>query len=472
MPKETIKPRNSWSGVWDVLLIYWALLLGNVLEWYEFAVFSFLEPYIQRHFFHDSAISTWLTFACTFIMRPVGGLALGLLGDLFGRKVSTFVSIFGMMLGTVGQGMLPTYQNGDVAGSIGVALLVLLRLLQGICTGGEIAAVSTYITEVGSKDSLARSIMLIGITCSMGFLFAQSMSYAMELIGEEKMRNWGWRLPFIVAVIPGSIATLGRRCMPESSQFLEGRARQACESEASESSGSTRGACKKMQNLLSMYWPTLLVGMGSAAAVSFLQYGGLVWCSVLLQKKGTNHSILLAAGITARISSMVWAPLVAWLADVQGIAWILFLGSCTMAFLGMPLYMVMVANHNSFAAVVGCYGLGYGLILSFVGVCNMLYLVELFPVEVRNAGVGLSYNFGFCCFGGFAPMIFEAAFQSYAWAPGCFLSLAGLITTTSVVTSLLLQRRGKMQLAHIRPEPYFSPCGCQQNSENLEDITL
>ncbi|CAK9085654.1 Putative proline/betaine transporter [Durusdinium trenchii] len=95
---------NSWSGVWDVLLIYWALLLGNVLEWYEFAVFSFLEPYIQRHFFHDSAISTWLTFACTFIMRPVGGLALGLLGDLFGRKVSTFVSIFGMMLGTVGQG--------------------------------------------------------------------------------------------------------------------------------------------------------------------------------------------------------------------------------------------------------------------------------------------------------------------------------------------------------------------------------
>eukprot|EP00435_Cladocopium_sp_Y103_P028214 s2720_g7.t1 len=94
-----------------------------------------------------------------------------------------------------------------------------------------------------------------------------------------------------------------------------------------------------------------------------------------------------------------------------------------------------------------------------------VYVCELFPVDVRNAGVGLSYNIGFCCFGGFAPMIFEAAFEHNTWAPGCLLSLAGLTTTASVVVSLLLQRslwweqRGKMQLTHIRPEPYFSPCG-------------
>lgn len=158
------------GDVWDVLKIYWSLLLGNILEWYEFAIFAFLEPYLQSNFFHGSAITTWLGFASTFLARPFGGLVLGILGDLFGRKVSTFLSILGMLIGTVGQGMVPTYQSGQICGTIGVVLLVVFRILQGICTGGEIAAVSTYITEVGAKRSLARCMVLIGITCTMGLV--------------------------------------------------------------------------------------------------------------------------------------------------------------------------------------------------------------------------------------------------------------------------------------------------------------
>jgi len=158
------------GDVWDVLKIYWSLLLGNILEWYEFAIFAFLEPYLQSNFFHGSAITTWLGFASTFLARPFGGLVLGILGDLFGRKVSTFLSILGMLIGTVGQGMVPTYQSGQICGTIGVVLLVVFCILQGICTGGEIAAVSTYITEVGAKRSLARCMVLIGITCTMGLV--------------------------------------------------------------------------------------------------------------------------------------------------------------------------------------------------------------------------------------------------------------------------------------------------------------
>mmetsp|Transcript_42108 Transcript_42108/g.85836 ORF Transcript_42108/g.85836 Transcript_42108/m.85836 type:complete len:496 (-) Transcript_42108:304-1791(-) len=470
MSKETFKSRSPWWQVVDVLRIYWALLLGNILEWYEYAIFSFLEPYFQSHFFHGSAVSTWLGFSVTFVARPFGGLVLGVVGDIFGRKVSTFLSIFGMMVGTVGQGLLPTYKHGDVAGTIGLVLLVLLRLLQGICTGGEIASVTTYITEVGAKESLCRSMMLVGITCNIGFLLAQSASYGLELLGKENMEDWGWRIPFVIAIIPGTIATLGRRCMPESDEFLEGRARgqaaaQTDESEASESQisdtakGGTGEACRKMKHLISGLWAKLLVGIGAVVAASVLQYGGLIWCSVLLQKKGTDPPILLAAGITARILSILLVPAVSWLADTQGIAWILFLGSSLLALLGAPLYMVMTTYFNSFEAVVASYGLGYGFIFTFVGMIFFVYVCELFPVEIRNAGVGLSYNIGFCCFGGFAPMIFEAAIEHNTWAPGCLLSLAGLATTASVTVSLLLQRRGKMQLTHIRPEPYFSPCG-------------
>ena len=278
------------GDVWHVLKIYWSLLLGNILEWYEFAIFAFLEPYLQSNFFHGSAITTWLGFASTFLARPFGGLVLGILGDLFGRKVSTFLSILGMLIGTVGQGMVPTYQSGQIPGTIGVVLLVVFRILQGICTGGEIAAVSTYITEVGAKRSLARCMVLIGITCTMGlvilkvllfpkilaahighstglatsrcdrklavfvvaslgffffvcqvhvttspsswgnigFLLAQFASYlALKILGEPAMTSWGWRIPFIIALLPGTLAVCGRRCIPETPSFVHAQAEAA-----------------------------------------------------------------------------------------------------------------------------------------------------------------------------------------------------------------------------------------------------
>eukprot|EP00435_Cladocopium_sp_Y103_P007077 s1687_g2.t1 len=189
---------------------------------------------------------------------------------------------------------------------------------------------------------------------------------------QKNMEDWGWRIPFVIAIIPGTIATLGRRCMPESHEFLEGRAReqaavQTDESEASESQisdtaksgiGSSGEACQKMKHLISGHWATLLVGIGAVVAVSVLQYGGLIWCSVLLQKKGTDPPILLAAGIIARISSILLVPAVAWLGDRQGVAWTLFLGSSMLALLGVPLYMVMSTYFTSFEAVVASYGLG------------------------------------------------------------------------------------------------------------------
>ena len=130
---------------------------------------------------------------------------------------------------------------------------------------------------------------------------------------------------------------------------------------------------------------------------------------------------------------------------------------------GHALFKSMVTNPDSVEAVVGSYGVGFGFMLAFLGMVFFVYVCELFPVDVRNAGVGLSYNIGVSCFGGFAPMVFEAAFEHYSWAPGWLLSLAGLTTTLDHSHQLCyFQRRGKMQLTHIRAEPYFSPCGVRK----------
>lgn len=199
----------------------------------------------------------------------------------------------------------------------------------------------------------------IGITANVGFLLAQSASYGLQLMGDESMDAWGWRLPFLVAVVPGTIATVGRRCMPESGLFLEAR-EAVCDSEASEvsSQGGACEACGKMRALVRSHWANILVGIGGVVAPSVLQYGGFAWCSVRLQKEGTEAAILLSAGVVARVSAIVFVPLAAWLADLQGVAWLHLVGAMMLTLFGMPLYVAMLQNYTSFEAVVGAYGLG------------------------------------------------------------------------------------------------------------------
>ena len=110
-----------------------------------------------------------------------------------------------------------------------------------------------------------------------------------------------------------------------------------------------------------------------------------------------------------------------------------------------------------------------------LGLLHFLYVVELFPVEIRNVGVGMSFNIGFCIFGGFAPMISEALHDLAFWAPGVFQSLAGIVTATTVVLSFRFQSRGVLCLAHVRDEPYFdskAPCWATVKARDTKEEEL
>ena len=374
-------------------------------------------------------------------------------------QVSTFLSIFGMLCGTVLQGVLPTYQHGQIAGTIGVFLLVLLRLVQGISAGGEIASVSTYITEIGHPRVLASTLVLIPVTSNLGYFCAQLMSFSLtEILGDDKMVAWGWRVPFLLALLPGALAALGRRCIPESGHFLEAQAAQpATSTEKTESAG--RKALTKTRDLLASYGPQVLVGLGSVASVSVVLYGGMTWGLVSLKKKGLESSFCILAGCGANSLIVFLAPVVGCVTDWCGAAWIQLYTSLVMFVMGMPLMMVierLVIVESPWSAVV-LYSLGYGILHAFL-MMHFLQVVELFPVEVRNAGVGLSYNVGVCLFGGFAPVLFEAV-SFTSWLPGLLLSLGGLVTVITTLISLQLQSLGKLQLTHLRHEPYFRCCG-------------
>ncbi|CAE8662071.1 unnamed protein product [Polarella glacialis] len=458
-----------------LLRVYWSLLLGNMLEWYEFAVYGYLEVYLAKNFFSGSVLATWLGFATAFLARPLGGLFLGLVGDTFGRSASVNISIVGMLVGTVGQGLIPSFlwpvANSTWVGHLGLVLLVLLRILQGLCTGGEISAVSTYITEVGPPKALGRSIAFIAITANLGFLSARAVVYVMvKLLGEEQMMQWGWRIPFLLALLPGLIAMVGRREMPESEAFLERKAAAEQEvtneesfSDEGSNTGSSADECSKPQTstlsvvkvLFRSHPHAVLVGIGCTVSCSVFQYGGFVWGHSFLKARGASEETLLLSGVIAKLLHCLLALPVGWLADVRGVGWVTLVGAGAMMVAGVPLWMSLQSNPTDSTVVLVTYGVGYGLLGSLTGTVFFLFVVELFPIALRNMGVGVSYNLGVAIFGGFAPFLAQVSLESCWLGPGILYSAGGLVTLVTILWGIRLQRRGILRLAHVRPEPYF-----------------
>lgn len=427
-----------------LLTTYWSLFLGNSVEWYEFAVYAYMAMYIQKYYFRGSELGTWVGFAFTFIARPIGGLVFGVIADKFGRSVSVNLSIAGMMIGTAGQGMLPAFSN------TGLAMLVILRFMQGLCAAGEISTISTYITEVGSKASIGKCIALIGITCNVGFLGAKAVVYStLQVFGKEAMDEWAWRLPFILAVIPGLLSLLGRRCLPESEAYLMEMERQK---EAKEESV---GACAQVGKVFSTHSINVALGMGAVAGFAVFQYGGFLWTQAYLAHHGASIDARMLASLVSRVIMMVLAIPVGHLIDVKGVGWVTLVGAFCQAVLSLPLWALLSADPKDSTILVWVLGVAFALLGSINGTGFFYFVVELFPVSIRAAGVGVSYNLGFSIFGGLAPILAQEAVTIDRLGPGFVLSLAGVVSAFTVIAGLGLQRRGKVQLAHVRPYPYF-----------------
>ena len=181
------------NDIWQLCVHYWPVLVGNSLEWFEFAVYGYLETYMERNFFQGSAIATWLGFCATFCARPLGGTLLGLLSDVLGRQRAVVASGLGMLLATCGQGLLPTpraWGDDSLVGQAGLCLLLALRLLQGLCAGGEIGAVATYVAEVAAPRSMGRCSALISVSGNLGFLLARAAVWGCQgFFTEEALRK-------------------------------------------------------------------------------------------------------------------------------------------------------------------------------------------------------------------------------------------------------------------------------------------
>src|SRR5919206_3152691 len=199
-------------------------VIGNVLEWYDFGVYGYLVPTISALFFPSgdplvSLLSTFAVFGVGFVMRPVGSIVFGIYGDRHGRRKALSAVIFVMALSTFAMGLLPTYAQ---AGVLAPALLVLVRLFQGLSVGGEFGGSTAYIVEFAPADrrGFLGSFQLVGV--AGGFLLG-SLTAALinSVLPEPDRLSWGWRLPFLFGIAVGIVGAYLRWRLDDTPKFTE-----------------------------------------------------------------------------------------------------------------------------------------------------------------------------------------------------------------------------------------------------------
>ena len=186
--------------------------IGNAMEWFDFGVYAYTTAYIGANFFSPvqnpqiQQIFTFAALAIAFLLRPIGGIVFGIIGDKYGRKVVLTTTIILMALSTLTIGVLPNY---DMIGLWAPALLLLARILQGFSTGGEYAGAMTYIAEISpdkKRNSLGSGLEIGTLS---GYIAASIMIALLSFfLSDAQMEAWGWRIPFILGLFLGFIWTL------------------------------------------------------------------------------------------------------------------------------------------------------------------------------------------------------------------------------------------------------------------------
>lgn len=203
-----------------------ASAVGTVFEWYDFYLFATLGPVIAAQFFgklHSETawLFSMLAFAAAFVVRPVGALLFGRIGDVAGRKYTFLITIMVMGLSTFMVGVLPNFASIGIAAPI---MLIGLRLLQGLAMGGEYGGAAVYVAEYAQRESRGASTAWIQLTASLGLLLALLVVMGVrKVLGESEFEAWGWRVPFLISVVLLAVSMFIRWGLRESPVFEQAR---------------------------------------------------------------------------------------------------------------------------------------------------------------------------------------------------------------------------------------------------------
>ena len=396
--------------------------IGNFMEWYDFGVYGYIATTIAQVFYPGNSVSavhliaTFGTLAAAFVVRPLGGLIFGPLGDRIGRKRVLVITIMLMTVGTTTSGLLPGY------GRIGVwapILLVIARIFQGLSTGGEYVGAMTYIVEQAPDRKRGMMVGFLPLGNLVGFVLAGLLVTALQAwLPARDMLSWGWRIPLLLSAPFGLIALYMRLRLDESPAFENAR---------KEKESGDRGRGQFRRTVVEQWKPLLIctVLVWTATAADFMLTGYLpTYLKVVVHVGHTAALVMITATLTVL---MVFLVFVARLSDRIGVKPIMWTG-CGLLIAGSIPAFLLIRSGGSYGVIfIGV------LLIGLMELCfdstSPATMPALFPTGVRYGALAIAYNVSISAVGGTTPLIAQALISATgnAMVPAYMLMVAGVV---------------------------------------------
>ncbi|MEU1001662.1 glycine betaine/L-proline transporter ProP [Streptomyces tibetensis] len=398
---KTSKAKTPDPTVTDPALVKRAVkaaALGNAMEWFDFGVYSYIAVTLGKVFFPSGnptaqLLSTFGAFAAAFLVRPLGGMIFGPLGDRVGRQKVLAVTMIMMAAGTFAIGLIPSYATIGVGAPI---LLLVARLVQGFSTGGEYAGASTFIAEYAPDKRRGFLGSWLEFGTLAGYIGGAGLVTIMTaLLSADDLTSWGWRIPFLVAGPMGIIGLYLRLRLEETPAF-------AAEAEKAENNRPKT----PLREMVTGQWRALLLCVGLVLVFNVTDYMLLSYMPSYLTGQlhyDETHGLLVVLAVMAVM--MIAQPFVGALTDRVGRRPVIATGCAGFLLLSVPA-LLLIRQGSLLAVALGMGALGMLLVCFTASMPSAL--PALFPTKVRYGSLSIGFNVSVSLFGGTTPLVVTA----------------------------------------------------------------
>ncbi len=397
--------------------------VGNFVEWYEFGAYGFFATVIAANFFSststsdaESLIKTYASFALAFFFRPIGAAVFGRVGDRIGRRPTLILVLLLMTLSTTLIGLLPTYAT---VGAAAPWLLTLVRALQGLSAGGEFGGAVSIMTEFAPKTKRGLYGAWQSFTVALGLLAGAGLAAILATtLSKEALTDWGWRVPFLLALPLGLVALWLRLRLDETPSF------ERAQQDEPRPAGKAEVA------------KAIALGIGrlmgwSAAGYTFL----VVMPSYLQATLNATFQQALVATVLANAGFAASILPAGWLSDRIGRRPVMVAGAALVVVLAFPL-MNLLQDKEAGNAAKGAAVFVAGVVVGLMAGPGPAMLAEMFPTRARYTGLGLAYSLSNAVFSGSAGLIITELIKrtknidipAYYVVATCAVSVVALLT--------------------------------------------
>lgn len=416
LPTGSLQAKKSASGMQKRVLAGGSI--GQFIEFYDFTLYGLSAVVLAQLFFPGTSamaglLATFATFGVAFLVRPLGGMFFGALGDRIGRRKVLFITLLSIGAATALIGLLPTYAT---IGAVAPALLVLCRMVQGFSAGGESVGAPAFVFEHAPVDRRGFWLTITLAATALPSVFGGTLILILSSsMSSEAFMSWGWRIPFLLALPMAFFGLWIRAKTEESDAFKKVLAKESNK----EFSPIREAFAENKVRMLQVIFVMGLTAMGfyflSGYFVSYVQITG-----------NLSREQSLMSNATAMLLYALLLPVGGLIGDRVGRKPMLIVGAAALAVLSIPCFMLVTSGSLALAIV--------GQLLFVIPMCIYgggcyTFFVEIFTTKTRFTSAAISYNVGYAIFGGSAPFIgtYLVSQTGVSAAPGYYMAAAAVI---------------------------------------------